>query len=88
MLRKLYARYESKSTATRNFKMGELVSLKFMNAHEDTSRHVDRLNEHLEQFSEMSTLYPESLSIGIITLEIFMLYSSERIKNRISYLYP
>lgn len=70
MLQKLDARYDSKSTATRISKMAELVCVKFTNAREDISKHVDRLAGLLEQLRSMNTPLPDSLAIGILVASI------------------
>lgn len=48
MMKKLDARYNTKSTATRISKMAELVSIKYQSVREDIAKHVDRMGELLE----------------------------------------
>lgn len=70
MLTKLDIRYDSKSTATRIFKMSELVSMRYVSLRSDMSTHVYKMAGLIEQLLAMGTSFDDALAVGILVASI------------------
>lgn len=70
MTKKLDDSYDYKSTASKIYKISELVSIRYTSLLEDLSKHIDRLAGLVEQLRGMFTVLYDSLAIGILVVSI------------------
>ena len=70
MMEKLYARYDSKTIASRISKMSELVSIRYNSLREDIDKHIDKLAGIIEQLRSMGSTFDDALAIGILVASI------------------
>lgn len=65
MLVKLDERYDSKATASRIWKMSELVSLRYVSLKENIGIHIDKIEALIEQLKNIRTTIEDVLAVGI-----------------------